>query len=284
MLVLHAALWGFDGLHLSHQVIKNAETLLVEYDKMDSIKPLAIRIGDKRFPFFNLPFKRKYSYALVPIAYNTILGTQTLFFEHLDGERLKNSKVSTIKIVWGGYKKERLRVDPAKVKLSQEDKKRAEKEYFEAKKIYKEISPNYRAVHGVQEPLISMVTSGFGNERLFNGVRKSYHSGIDYRAQTGTAVKAFGWGRVAMVSDRFYGGLMIALDHGHGIYSVYAHLSQSKVKVGDHVKVGDIIALSGATGRITGPHLHFSTKVHGITVSPVQLMQLLKRISKKSGN
>ncbi len=271
--------WGFEGLQFSERLIKNGETLLIEYGEKEGRIPLFIEMNSKKFPFFELPFKPRYAYVLIPIAYNTPLGKKALSLHYLHNGDMKKTSVGSVEIVWGGYKKEALRVDPSKVKLSAKDQERATREYYEAKKIYAEITQTYRAWQGLQIPLNSVVTSDFGNERLFNGKRKSYHSGIDYRASTGTEVKAFGWGRVAMLSDRFYGGLMIALDHGHGIYSVYAHLSESKVKVGDDVKMGDVIALSGATGRITGPHLHFSTKVHGITVNPKQLRALLHKIS-----
>jgi len=124
-------------------------------------------------------------------------------------------------------------------------------------------------------PLETKITSDFGKKRVYNGSLKSYHSGTDYRAKVGTKIKAINNGKVVIAKNRFYAGNSIVLDHGNGIYSGYYHLSKMNYKEGDLVKKGDIIGLSGSTGRVTGPHLHFSFRIHGIQVDPLQAIDLL---------
>ena len=124
-------------------------------------------------------------------------------------------------------------------------------------------------------PLKSKITSPFGTKRIYNGSLKSYHSGTDFKAIKNTKILAANAGKVVISQNRFYAGNSIVLDHGHGIYTGYYHLSTLDKKVGELVKRGEVLGLSGSTGRVTGPHLHFSAKVHGITVDPLQLLEVL---------
>jgi murein DD-endopeptidase MepM/ murein hydrolase activator NlpD len=104
-------------------------------------------------------------------------------------------------------------------------------------------------------------TSEFGSRRILNGVPKAPHPGIDLRAATGTPVAAAGGGIVALASDLYYSGGTVILDHGAGLFTVYAHLSKIEVKEGATVSTGERVGLSGATGRVTGPHLHWGGRV-----------------------
>ncbi|MFR8441736.1 MAG: M23 family metallopeptidase, partial [Campylobacter sp.] len=121
-------------------------------------------------------------------------------------------------------------------------------------------------------PLNSKITSAFGNARTFNGELKSYHSGTDYRAAVGTGVRAANDGVVVIAKDRYYAGGSVVIDHGGGIYSQYYHLSEIKVALGDHVHKGDEIALSGESGRVSGPHLHFGIAINGVSVNPLSFV------------
>ena len=124
-------------------------------------------------------------------------------------------------------------------------------------------------------PLNSKITSEFGKARVYNNTLNGYHSGTDFRAKVGTPLISSNDGVVVLVKDRFYSGGSIVIDHGHGVYLQYYHMSSFNVKVGQKVKKGQIIGLSGASGRVTGPHLHFSARVGGIQVDPLQLIKLL---------
>jgi len=173
-----------------------------------------------------------------------------------------------LKAIKGNYKQEQLTVAPGKVNPPKEVQARIKSEYEEASQIYAIKGAELLFSEPFIYPLNSHITSNFGNARMFNGTLKSYHSGTDYRAAIGTAVPAANDGIVKIAKERYYAGGSVVIDHGGGIYSQYYHLSEINVKVGDFVKKGDIIALSGATGRVSGPHLHFGIVVNGNSINP----------------
>ena len=118
-------------------------------------------------------------------------------------------------------------------------------------------------------PLEGRISSPFGAQRVINGVKQKHHSGVDIAVPTGTPIKATADGMVVLAeNDLFYTGGTILIAHGGGIVSGYSHLSSLSVKNGDVVKAGDIIGLSGSTGRSTGPHLHFTLSWNDIRIAP----------------
>jgi murein DD-endopeptidase MepM/ murein hydrolase activator NlpD len=123
-------------------------------------------------------------------------------------------------------------------------------------------------------PRDSKVTSRFGSGRLFNGRVQSSHLGIDYRGSMGEAIHAANRGVVALVANFFLAGNVVYIDHGDGIVTGYFHMSQPEVAVGDTVERGQEIGLVGATGRVTGPHLHWSARFGAITIDPGDLLRL----------
>ncbi len=120
-------------------------------------------------------------------------------------------------------------------------------------------------------PRDSRVTSGFGGGREYNGVITSRHMGTDFAGVTGESVLAANRGVVRIVDAFYYGGNVVYIDHGAGLSSAYLHLSQQLVKSGDTVQRGQSIGRVGATGRVTGPHLHFIVRYGSVTVDPLSL-------------
>lgn len=121
-------------------------------------------------------------------------------------------------------------------------------------------------------PVPGEPTSEFGTRRFFNGEPRAPHPGIDLRASTGTPVMASGPGRVALATDLYYSGGTVIVDHGAGLFTVYAHLSKIEIKEGAAVKAGDEVGKSGATGRVTGPHLHWGARVGEAIFDPRALL------------
>jgi len=117
-------------------------------------------------------------------------------------------------------------------------------------------------------------SDSFGNQRIFNGKLASVHRGLDYRAKPSTPVAAINSGRVVLARPLYYEGGCVVIDHGLGLMSVYMHLSKIEVAVGRKVRRGQIIALSGATGRATGPHLHLGVRWEGSYLDPAKLFQI----------
>jgi len=123
-------------------------------------------------------------------------------------------------------------------------------------------------------PRPSAITSRFGAGRTFNGRVTSRHLGVDLRGATGAPVRAANRGVVAAVDTFYLGGRIVYVDHGEGIVTAYMHLSKVLVAVGDTVTRGQRIGLVGATGRVTGPHLHWAARYGSLTVNPLDLLAL----------
>ncbi len=123
-------------------------------------------------------------------------------------------------------------------------------------------------------PLEGDFTSTYGKRRFFNGLSRSRHGGVDIRAASGTSVKAVSDGTVILTGDHYFAGKSIYIDHGNGLVSMYFHLSRIDVVPGQKVLKGDRLALSGCTGRVTGPHLHFGVSVKGEMIDPVPLFNM----------
>jgi murein DD-endopeptidase MepM/ murein hydrolase activator NlpD len=120
-------------------------------------------------------------------------------------------------------------------------------------------------------PRAATVTSRFGTGRMFNGTVSSRHLGVDFRGGVGAPVHAANRGVVALVGDFFLAGNVVYVDHGGGVVTAYFHLSKTLVAAGDTVRRGQEIGLVGATGRVTGPHLHWSARYGKVTVNPLDL-------------
>jgi len=165
-------------------------------------------------------------------------------------------------------------VDDRFVNLSKADADRSARESKEVGAIYQRLTRDLVPDEAFTIP-IEGDTSGtnFGERRVFNGQPRSPHSGADLKASTGTPVHATNRGRVVMAKNLFFTGNTVIVDHGFGIYSLYAHLSQIDVKDGEMVKNGQIVGLAGATGRVTAPHLHWGMRVQGARVDPFSLVK-----------
>jgi hypothetical protein len=127
---------------------------------------------------------------------------------------------------------------------------------------------------GFQAPVNATTSDGFGTERVFNGEVKSRHLGLDYAVGPGTPVHAINGGTVLLARPLYFEGGFVVIDHGQGLLSLYLHLSDFKVKEGDEVSPGQLIALSGGSGRATGPHLHLAVRWQGIYLDPAVLLKL----------
>lgn len=126
-------------------------------------------------------------------------------------------------------------------------------------------------------PVSGPATGNFGSRSVFNGQPRAPHAGIDYRGAVGTPVMAPGAGRVALAANLFFTGNTVILDHGAGLFSLYAHLSRMDVVEGQTVTGGAALGLVGATGRVTGPHLHWALRLGRARIDPALALEALSR-------
>lgn len=123
-------------------------------------------------------------------------------------------------------------------------------------------------------PCEGEIFPNFGERRFFNEKPRSQHSGVDISAPTGTPVAAANSGRVVLATHLYYSGNAVIIDHGMGLFSIYCHFSELRTRRGEMVSKGDIIGEVGATGRVTGPHLHWGVKIRDSRIDPMSLVSL----------
>ena len=169
----------------------------------------------------------------------------------------------------------RLTVDEAFVNPPESARARIEEESKLVAAIWSS-SPTERQWTGpFERPVPQPANSAFGTRSVFNGEPRSAHGGADFLSPAGTPVKAPNTGRVILVRDLYYSGNTVIIDHGLGLFSFFAHLSETSVTEGQTVTTGTVVGKVGATGRVTGPHLHWTVRVGGARVDPLSLLALL---------
>jgi murein DD-endopeptidase MepM/ murein hydrolase activator NlpD len=266
-------LFGFN-FNISNTDIANGATSLIEFQKDKDINYKKIIFDKKSFKVYKHPLDNDKFYVLLPVSYYQKPSEIMVDLVYEDNGLDKTIPIS-VKIIKGNYKKESITVSKSKVNPSKKYSKRISKEYNEAMKIYNTSTDENFIKTPFILPIKSFITSDFGKARVYNGSLKGYHSGTDFRAKVGTPIKASNDGVVVLVKDRFYSGGTVIINHGRGIYSCYFHMSKFNVKQLQYVKKGDIIGLSGVSGRVTGPHLHFALRVGGVQVDPLQFVTLI---------
>jgi murein DD-endopeptidase MepM/ murein hydrolase activator NlpD len=132
-------------------------------------------------------------------------------------------------------------------------------------------------------PVPGPVISAFGKRNIMNGKPRSPHSGTDFQAASGTPIKAPNAGAVVLSADLYFSGNTVILDHGQGLFSYFAHLSRFSCQEGDRVARGGVVGLVGATGRVTGPHLHWTVRLGGARVDPLSLLWVVSRMETPGG-
>jgi murein DD-endopeptidase MepM/ murein hydrolase activator NlpD len=181
----------------------------------------------------------------------------------------------SVKIVRRDFHVERLTVPNTMADLDPETERRAVAESKQMATLYRTITPERLWRGKFTNPLgTTAAGGGFGARRIINGQPRSPHSGSDYSAPRGTPVVAVNAGKVALVAEFFFPGRLVILDHGLGLYTAYFHLDTIAVAEGERVERGQTLGTVGATGRATGPHLHFGAQVAGARVDPTTLLGL----------
>jgi murein DD-endopeptidase MepM/ murein hydrolase activator NlpD len=194
-------------------------------------------------------------------------------FKFNDGHVEKRDEVIAVQPT--EYPTTQLTVEDKYVELNPKDLARANREAKEINAIYASTMKEMLWTTPFTIP-IPGESSGrnFGHRRVFNGEPRAPHNGADLRAPMGTPIHSSNRGRVVLAKSLFFTGNTVIVDHGLGVILLYAHLSRIDVKVGQIVENGQVLGLSGATGRVTGPHLHWGLRIQGARVDPFALVQI----------
>jgi murein DD-endopeptidase MepM/ murein hydrolase activator NlpD len=231
------------------------------------------RMGKATVPFYLRP--SGYYTALVGADLEAKPGLMTLTIKGTTATGTERNSQVTLHIKPKSFKRESFSVASEFDQLSPETLERIRNDQEEFSRAFTGSAPERLWEGAFLLPISSEVTSPFGYRRIINGTPRAPHTGVDLKAALGTPVVAPNHGRVALVGDFFFSGQSVVLDHGGGLYTVYFHLAESKVELGVPVRKGDVIGLSGMTGRVTGPHLHWGARINGARVDPFALLNKL---------
>lgn len=214
--------------------------------------------------------------AVVGIPLTVKAGTQSITVKGTQGKYSVNFNVEH-----KAYKEQHITLkNKRQVNPNQQDLTRINKELKEQVTAYKIFSQRTPSNVLFDMPLQGRLSSPFGLRRFFNGEERNPHSGLDLAATKGTPVKAPADGKIILIGNFFFNGNTVFIDHGQGLISMFCHLSAIDVKVGQEVKRGEVVAKVGATGRATGPHLHWNVSLNNARVDPAIFIGKFSRTSK----
>lgn len=224
--------------------------------------------GDRRIPLERDASGRVFR-GLLGVDLDAKTGVREITAESADGtSRLALS----LKILNGNFRTQKLSVDPKFVEVPPAERERVKADAERVNAAYRSAEAARRWSSFVRPARYP--GGNFGSRRVYNGKTTGVHAGLDVAAPKGTPVAAAADGRVALAGDLYFSGGTVLLDHGGGLFTQYLHLSRIDVKDGDVVAKGTVVGLVGATGRVTGPHLHWAARLNGARVNPEGLLAL----------
>ena len=263
-------------MHLSAPESSQGSLLLIELKSAHVLAEVKGEWGERSIPFWRENSNDTTQRGLVGVDLEKAPGEYEL---RVMGQTAGGEKITCnamVEVRPGHFATEKLQVGKQFVEPSAEQLKRAEQEQQKLRGIFDRVTPE-RLWEGKFRIPLDGVTMGsnFGRRRILNGNPGSPHGGADLLGTTGTLVHASQRGKVVLAEELFFAGNTVVVDHGLGIYTFYGHLSKIDVKVGDGVDAGAVLGEVGATGRVTGPHLHWGLTVERARVNPMQLVKLL---------
>ena len=237
------------------------------------VRPLSVRVGKNEYPVWLDEGKW---FTLVGFPLDTKPGRKITAVRYLEGGA-EEVYPFMVEVAPKEYPAEYLKVPEKMVSFGPKILKRVLADQAAIRKACAKVSREAFWTPPFLLPVDSEVKSPFGLRRFFNGKPRSPHSGVDMKAALGTPVRAANGGMVALVRDCYLSGNTVVIDHGMGLFTLYAHLSSVKVRQGELVEKGQVIGLAGKSGRATGPHLHWGVSYLGKRLDPISLVRVTSR-------
>jgi murein DD-endopeptidase MepM/ murein hydrolase activator NlpD len=213
-------------------------------------------------------------FALAGVDVEAPVGTSVLKLTIHETKGGSHALNRTIKILPAHYRTSALTVAPQFVQPGPDALKQIAADQVLTQKAYASSASMPLWKGNFHVPVVAPQTERFGTRRIFNGTLASNHKGLDFRAAPGTPVRASNDGTVVLAHSLYYAGNSVFVDHGMGLFTLYMHFSKISVREGQHVVRGQKLGLSGATGRVTGPHLHWAVRWQGAYLDPAKLLRL----------
>ncbi len=239
--------------------------------RQGSPMPSEVRFMGQRFPAI-LPDGWDTPFFLVGVDLETDPGEYDLTVSYV--KRSSPDETFTVRVEAREFPVERLTLPPRMVTPPPEVLERIARERKAAAAVYGSTSAGALWNPPFGRPVEGSSSGNFGRRRILNGEPRSPHSGEDFSASSGTPVRAAAAGVVRMATDLYYSGNTVLIDHGAGLVSQYFHLNDMAVEKGQPVSRGDLIGRVGATGRVTGPHLHFGLRLYSRRINPSAIWDL----------
>lgn len=211
-------------------------------------------------------------HGLVGVGLATSSRTYNVTIQAATADGGKGTATVALRVQPKRFETRRLQVDPALVNPPADQAARIERESKAVAEAFAGSAPERLWRGPFRAPVPGAATSSFGRLTVMNGESRGRHQGADFRAEAGTPVLAPNAGRVVLAQDLYFSGNTVIVDHGLGVLSYLAHFSRLGVAVGARVSRGDLLGQSGATGRVTGPHLHWAVRLDGTSIDPLALM------------
>ena len=274
--------WALDAqsessaLEITHRARATTpgEVVLVQIDSKDALQEVRATWLGRTLSFYQIEPRRWQG--LAPIDVGARAGPSTLLINAKTASGAALRRSYPITVAAKTFPSRSIRVPPEFAEPPVEALPRIAKERETVEAILARTTPERFWSESFVTPVPGAATSSFGRRTILNGVQRGPHTGTDFQAATGTPVVAPNRGRIVLAADHYFSGRTIIIDHGLGVYTYLAHNSELLVEEGTIVERGQKIALAGATGRVTGPHVHWALRLAGARIDPVSLVEVLR--------
>jgi murein DD-endopeptidase MepM/ murein hydrolase activator NlpD len=237
------------------------------------VKSLAAKWLDHEVYFFLDP-KTKSWYGIAGVSLETTPGDYVLTLQGTTEKAAEISFQQKLTVAAAKYPSMAVTVSKKFTEPSPEQLQQIKQDKEVKAKYFAQVSPEREWTGDFRAPVDARVSDVFGTQRTFNGKVQSSHQGLDYAVPPGTPVFALNSGTVLLARFLYFEGNCVVIDHGQGLLTLYLHLSEFKVKEGEQIVRGQLLGLSGGTGRATGPHLHVAVRWEGVYLDPATLLSL----------
>jgi len=252
--------------------IRQGDLMLISVYADEPLSALDGNIGSRSFSFFPGQVCGVYR-AIVGAKQTLAPGTYPIDVRGIDSQGRMVESRTMARIHARNFPSETLKVARRMVSPSKKSVARIQREQALIKELTSKKS-EVSVCGAFMRPVAGSVSSSFGRKRVFNGKVKTRHTGVDLRGGVGTPIKASNAGRVVLARELYIPGNTVIIDHGLGLFTIYAHLNSFAAREGAYVGRGEVIGTVGATGRVTGPHLHWGLKLAGQYFAPLSALEL----------